>query len=62
MTQIRRKEVIPANTIPVIWVARGERVYETPLSEFEKKVKEARDKEELRSGYLGFMNGKRYAR
>jgi len=62
MSQIRRKEVIPDDTVPIIWAARGEHVYETPLSEFEQKVREAKDKEELRYGYLGSMHGKRYAR
>jgi len=62
MNQIRKKEVIPDDAIPVIWAARGEQVYQTPLSNFEQRVKEAKEKEELRIGLLGYMNGKRYAR
>jgi len=62
MNQIRRKEVVPDDTIPVIWVARGEHVFSTPLSEFEQKVKEAKEKEDLRASYLGSMHKKRYAR
>jgi len=62
MSQIRRKEVIPDDAIPVVWAARGEHVYSTPLSEFEEKVREAKEKEESRYGYLGYMQGKRYAR
>lgn len=62
MSQIRIKEIIPDDAIPVVWAARGENVFETPLSEFEQKVREAKDKEELRYGYLGSMHGKRYAR
>lgn len=62
MNQITRKEVIPDENIPVIWAAQGAHVYLTPLSEFEQKVEEAREKESLRSGYLSSMHGKRYAR
>lgn len=62
MKQITRKEVVPDENIPVIWVAKGEHVYLTPLSEFEQKIEEAKQKGELRSGYLSSMHGKRYAR
>jgi len=62
MNQITRKEVVSDENISVIWVARGKHVFSTPLSEFEQKVKEAKEKENLRSGYLGSMTGKRYAR
>jgi len=62
MNQIRKKEVIPDDTISVIWVAEGAHVFQTSLSEFEQKVEEAKKKENLRTGYLGFMHGKRYAR
>ena len=61
MSQIRRKEAIPSDAIPVIWAARGEHVYETSLSEFEQIVKEAKEKEEFWIGCLSSMNGKRYA-
>ena len=62
MNQITRKEVVSDENIPVIWASKGAHVFSTPLSEFEQKVREAKDKEELRYGYLGSMHGKRYAR
>lgn len=62
MDQISKKKVIPDENISVIWVSRGVHVFATPLREFEQKVKEAKEKENLRYGYLGSMHGKRYAR
>ena len=62
MKQMKRKEVIPDDAVAVIWAASGEYVYETPLSEFEQKVKEAKEKEIAWIGRLTSMNGKRYAR
>jgi len=62
MYHVTKKEVIPDENISVIWVAQGAHVFLTPLSEFEQKVKEAKEKEKLRIGYLGSMYGKRYAR